>query len=127
MNGLKLEIKDKDNKLTEIDNRLKKAGLGPNDRNCSEKKQPKTNAKMLSLAFRVGVELISAVSIGTAIGWGFDRWLETQPWIMILFIVIGILAGMLNIYRLACGYRYGGGYQKNEPSIHIENTDIKKG
>jgi ATP synthase protein I len=67
----------------------------------------------LGLAFRVGVELISAVAVGTAIGWGLDHWLETRPWFMLVFIVIGGAAGIINVYRMASGFGYAAGYQKN--------------
>ena len=67
----------------------------------------------LGLAFRVGVELISAVAVGTAIGWGLDKWLDTRPWLMLVFIVIGGAAGIINVYRMASGFGYAAGYQKN--------------
>ena len=47
------------------------------------------NGNALGLAFRVGVELISAVAVGTAIGWGLDYWLDTRPWFMLVFIIVG--------------------------------------
>ena len=44
-------------------------------------------------------------------------WLETKPWLFILFFVLGSAAGMLNVYRTAAGYDHGIGYtkQKNSP------------
>ena len=60
----------------------------------------------------MGVELISAVAVGTAIGWGLDHWLETRPWFMLVFIVIGGAAGIINVYRMASGFGYATGYQK---------------
>ncbi|MDD9878640.1 MAG: AtpZ/AtpI family protein [Magnetovibrio sp.] len=43
----------------------------------------------LGLAFRVAVEIVSAVAIGVAIGWFLDDWLDTRPWLMLVFIVLG--------------------------------------
>lgn len=79
-------------------------------RNADKEGLEKGNA--LGLAFRVGVELISAVAVGTAIGWGLDKWLDTRPWLMLVFIVIGGAAGIINVYRMASGYGYAAGYQK---------------
>lgn len=76
----------------------------------------------LGLAFRVGVELISAVAVGTAIGWGLDKWLDTRPWLMLAFIVLGGAAGIINVYRMASGYGYAVGYQKGN-----SNTGPEKG
>lgn len=71
----------------------------------------------LGLAFRVAVELVSALAVGLGIGWLLDAWLETKPWLMILFIVLGGAAGVLNVYRMASGYGYAAGYQKpGEPN-----------
>ena len=77
-----------------------------------DKNQPAANA--LSLAFRVGVELVSALAIGVAIGWLLDRWLDTQPWLMLMFIFLGGAAGILNVYRMARGFGYAVGYQQDK-------------
>jgi ATP synthase protein I len=74
------------------------------------------NGNALGLAFRVGVELISAVAVGTAIGWGLDYWLDTRPWFMLVFIIVGGAAGIINVYRMASGFGYAAGYQKENSS-----------
>jgi len=68
----------------------------------------------LGLAFRVAVELVSALAVGLGIGWLLDTWLGTRPWLMILFIVLGGAAGVLNVYRMASGYGYAAGYERSE-------------
>src|SRR5690606_38099712 len=47
----------------------------------------------LSIAFRIGVELVAALAIGVGIGWALDRWLGSSPWLLILFFVFGAAAG----------------------------------
>ncbi len=66
----------------------------------------------LGLAFRVSVEIVSAVAIGVGIGWLLDSWLGSTPWLMVAFIVLGFAAGILNVYRLASGFGYAAGYTK---------------
>ncbi len=68
----------------------------------------------LGLAFRIGVELVSAVAIGLAIGLLLDCWLDTKPWLMLVFIFMGGAAGILNVYRMASGFGYAVGYQQDE-------------
>lgn len=75
-------------------------------------KEDREKGSALGLAFRVGVELISAVAVGTAIGWGLDYWLDTRPWLMLVFIILGGAAGIINVYRMASGFGYAAGYQK---------------
>jgi ATP synthase protein I len=55
---------------------------------------------MLGLGLRVGAEVIAALLVGLAIGWGLDRVLGTRPIFLGLFILIGGAAGMLNVWRL---------------------------
>ena len=86
-----------------------------------DKNQPAANA--LSLAFRVGVELISALAIGVAIGWLLDQWLDTRPWLMLVFIFLGGGAGILNVYRMARGFGYAVGYQREDDSGDDEPPD----
>ena len=86
-----------------------------------DKNQPAANA--LSLAFRVGVELVSALAIGVAIGWLLDQWLDTRPWLMLVFIFLGGGAGILNVYRMARGFGYAVGYQREDDSGDGEPPD----
>ena len=50
--------------------------------------------------FRAGVEVVSALVVGVAIGFFLDRWLGTRPWLFLLFFVLGSAAGVMNVYRL---------------------------
>lgn len=53
----------------------------------------------MGFAFRVGVELVAALAVGVGIGVGLDRWLGTDPWLMVTFFFLGASAGILNVYR----------------------------
>jgi len=55
----------------------------------------------LGIAFRIAIELVAALGVGLAIGWGLDRVLGTRPWGLIVFFFIGAVAGMLNVFRAA--------------------------
>ena len=55
----------------------------------------------LASAWRLTTEMFAAILVGGGLGWLMDRWLGTQPWIMLLFLGIGFSAGMLNAYRSA--------------------------
>jgi ATP synthase protein I len=48
---------------------------------------------------QVGIELVAGVIGGALIGYGLDRWLETWPFLFVLFFFLGAAAGMLNAYR----------------------------
>jgi ATP synthase protein I len=52
------------------------------------------------IGFRAGVEVFSALVVGIGIGWMLDRWLGTTPWLLLVFLMLGGAAGVMNIFRL---------------------------
>ncbi|BBK34558.1 hypothetical protein STHU_51920 [Allostella humosa] len=54
----------------------------------------------LGWAFRIGVDLVSALIVGVGIGWFLDRTFETMPLFLVLFFFLGAAAGALNVWRL---------------------------
>jgi ATP synthase protein I len=63
-------------------------------------KQADQDASSMAVFFRVGVELVSALLVGLAIGWGLDRLLHTRPLFLIVFVLLGGVAGIINVWRL---------------------------
>jgi ATP synthase protein I len=57
-------------------------------------------ASPMGIGVRVGIELVSALAVGVAIGWGLDWWLGTKPWLLGLFVLLGGAAGIANVWRL---------------------------
>ena len=52
-------------------------------------------------AFKLGTELVAAVTVGTIIGFILDSWFDTKPWLIIIFFFLGAAAGMLNVIKAA--------------------------
>lgn len=50
-------------------------------------------------ATTIGLHLVSATFVGLATGWYLDGWLETKPWLTILMLVLGVIAGFKNVYE----------------------------
>jgi ATP synthase protein I len=55
----------------------------------------------MALGFRLSSELVAGVVVGAAIGWGVDRWLSTSPFGLIVFLLLGFTAGVVNVVRSA--------------------------
>ena len=51
--------------------------------------------------FRLSSEMVGGVLVGAGLGWLLDRWLGTTPWGLILFLLLGFAAGILNVMRAA--------------------------
>jgi ATP synthase protein I len=58
-------------------------------------------ASAMARGFRLSSELIAGVAVGAVIGWGFDRLLSTSPWGLIVFFLLGFVAGVINVMRSA--------------------------
>jgi ATP synthase protein I len=52
-------------------------------------------------AIQLSSEFVAAVIVGFALGYGLDYLLGTKPWGMIVFLLLGVCAGMLNVMRAA--------------------------
>jgi ATP synthase protein I len=58
-------------------------------------------ASAMARGFRLSSELIAGVVVGAVIGWGFDRLLSTSPFGLIVFFLLGFVAGVVNVVRSA--------------------------
>ncbi len=47
----------------------------------------------------LGIHLVAGTFIGLAIGYFLDKWLQTSPWLTIIFLILGIAAGFKNMCR----------------------------
>jgi len=54
----------------------------------------------LGIGLRVGIELVSALVVAVAIGFGLDTWLGTKPLFIVIFFLLGGAAGVLNVWRM---------------------------
>jgi ATP synthase protein I len=52
-------------------------------------------------ASSVGLNLVFSTFIGLAIGYGLDRLFHTEPWLVIIFTIIGIVAGFRELVKMA--------------------------
>jgi ATP synthase protein I len=97
--------------------RLKRLGaaLG-HDRPTSAEAEPDgptVDVSGFARGFRLSTELIAGVVVGAAIGWALDRWLGISPWGLIVFLLLGFAAGVVNLMR-AAGVGPGGERSDNK-------------
>ena len=57
-----------------------------------------TNRKT-GLAYASAFSLFAAVVAGLFVGWLLDRWLGTQPWLLVVGLVLGAAAGFYELIR----------------------------
>jgi len=72
-------------------NKLSKKNLYKN------KKTPSS----IGTAFKMSTELVAAVAVGTIIGFILDKTFGTKPWLILIFFFVGVIAGIVNVFKSA--------------------------
>ena len=67
------------------------------------KKSSKSGGSSSSMgtAFKMSTELVSAVVVGTIIGFILDNWFGTKPWLILIFFFVGVITGIMNVVKSA--------------------------
>lgn len=60
---------------------------------------PKNMGSGLGFASRVGMEMAFSVLIGVYGGYLLDKYFATTPWLMLLGVIFGGVAGFLSVYK----------------------------
>ncbi|RPG98121.1 MAG: hypothetical protein CBC66_002310 [Candidatus Pelagibacter sp. TMED106] len=67
-------------------------------RNLNKNNQPSSS---IGTAFKMSTELVSAVAVGTIIGFLLDKTFGTKPWLILIFFFVGVVAGIVNVIKSA--------------------------
>ena len=115
--------------LNDLDRRLKAAQAkrqAEKDREAEAKERPADTG--IGLGFRIAVDMLAALLVGVGLGLVLDRWLNTAPLFLILFLFLGGAAGILNAYRTATRQGMAVGYRKDDRAGqgHGNETDGKR-
>ncbi len=91
---------DKPPRLDDLEHRLRSAGARDDQDDRATKTTNQTTTGV-GAALRISIDLVVAIAVGTGIGWVLDGWLNTRPWLMLVFFVLGAAAGFRNVFRTA--------------------------
>ena len=61
----------------------------------------KQSPSSIGTAFKMSTELVSAVVVGTIIGFILDKTFGTKPWLILIFFFVGAVAGFVNVFKSA--------------------------
>jgi ATP synthase protein I len=74
-----------------------------------KKRQPvqenRANASMLGLAWRLTIEMLVGIGVGGYLGWWLDKAFGTKPIMMLVLLMLGMAAGLLNSVRTVADMR----------------------
>ena len=78
--------------------RLEIAKKKANKRNLDNRKH---DPSPIGTAFKLSTELVSAVAVGTIIGFILDKTFGTKPWLILIFFFVGVITGITNVIKSA--------------------------
>ncbi|MBS0125803.1 AtpZ/AtpI family protein [Thetidibacter halocola] len=88
---------DRKRKMADLDAKL----AARRARDSSGKVHQEEHYSQAQHAWRMVTELVAGLGIGFGIGYGLDTLLGTTPWLMVLFTLLGIAAGINVMIRTA--------------------------
>ena len=65
-----------------------------------EKKSVSKRNNGAGFGFKISTEIVAALIVGAGIGLLVDNYFNTKPFGLIIFFILGALAGFLNVYRV---------------------------
>ncbi|MEH6726675.1 MAG: AtpZ/AtpI family protein [Hyphomicrobiales bacterium] len=77
-----------------------KSRLGREDIRKSQQVERSSSGKMeMAQGLKLGAEFVSGILVGAGLGYVIDGWLGTSPFGLILFLLLGFAAGVMNVLR----------------------------
>ena len=71
------------------------------DQAGGEEQTVQARASAMAVGLRLSSELVAGVLVGALIGWGIDHFFSSSPWGLIIFVLLGFTAGVMNVMRTA--------------------------
>ena len=87
--------------------------------NSKIKNQKKNkNIKDFGIYLKSGVELVSAIIVALVIGIFLDNYFQSKPIFLIIFLILGFAAGIMNVYRSVKKLGFEVGFKKKNDKLH---------
>jgi len=96
-------LQDLSGRISEVKNRRKPV----------ERSQATGN--LMTLAYRMTIEIIAAIGVSGFIGWWLDRIFDTKPVFMLILLFLGMFAGLLGSVRTARQMSENANQEANDP------------
>lgn len=112
-----------DGEEARLEARLERLGESLEARRVTEiAARSRGNVSGFAQATKIASEFVAGVVVGAALGWGIDKAAGTSPWALIVFLLLGFAAGVLNVLRsegmvadATARLREAGRDEKSEP------------
>jgi ATP synthase protein I len=74
-------------------------GQGKNDGVMTDRTPRRFNYRKLAALSSLGLMLPSSIAVGLFMGYFLDKLLGTEPWLLIVFTLLGVASGFLSLFR----------------------------
>ncbi|HEX4297734.1 MAG TPA: AtpZ/AtpI family protein [Devosia sp.] len=81
------------------------------------------NMSGLSLGWRLGSEFIAAILVGAGLGYLVDMFLPTRPWGLVVLLLLGFVAGVLNMVRATKEMNAASAVPPGTPAVRDDDDD----
>jgi len=81
------DIKELDSKIKNLSKKTRKV------------ESESSSSSSLGIAMKLSSEMVAAVFVASLIGYYLDKWLETEPFFLIILFFLGAITGILNVVR----------------------------
>ncbi len=79
------------------------------------------DAENMSVGMKAGTELVGCVIAGAGLGYLLDSWLGTKPAFLIIMLILGVIAGFVNVWRVTQNIGTNIGYSQ----LHKTKKPVK--
>jgi ATP synthase protein I len=87
--------------LDQFDAKLKAARDRIEGPGAQGSKKGPSNDSLVGVGYRMSIELVVGICAGLGLGWLVDTQMGTKPWFMLVFMFVGLAAGIFNVVRLS--------------------------
>ena len=77
----------------------------------------------MSRGLRLGSEFVAAIIVGAGLGYIVDMFLPTRPWGLVVLLLLGFAAGVLNVVRTTAQMNAETAVPKTTPALPDDEDD----
>jgi ATP synthase protein I len=77
-------------------------------------------------AFRLASEFVAAIIVGAGVGYGIDLLFGTRPWAMVILLLLGFAAGVVNVVRASAEMNAATAVPPGTPAVPDDEDEDDK-
>jgi ATP synthase protein I len=81
------------------------------------------NASAVARGFRLASEFVAAIIVGAGLGYGVDFLFGTTPWGLVILLLLGFGAGVLNVIRATAAMNTAAPVPPNAPPVADDDDE----